>query len=136
MKDMDRTGAFEENTWDDDESQENESQENKRLRREIDISFPLSGGESDEDLREALGFEIRLGTDDDDDVNSTFPLSGGETNSQLRRSVQFDDSDKPQYNKPSRVSHKLSDTEKKDDDMTQDDKDDKDVPPLSEWRGF
>lgn len=131
MKDLDRTGAFEENTW-----EEEDSEERKELRRELDTSFPLSGGETDEDLREAMGFEIRLGTDDDDDMDSTFPLSGGETNSQLRRSISYDDSDAPQYDKPKRVSHRLTDAEKKDEDMTDEDKDDKDVPPRSEWRGF
>src|ERR1043165_422557 len=128
MKDQDRTGAFEENTWEDDESQES-----KELRRELDHSFPLSGGETEEDLREAMGFEIRLGTDDDDRLNSTFPLSGGETNSQLSRSLE--DEDKPEYNRPSRVSHRLPDKDA-DDDITDDDRNDKDVPPRSEWRGF
>jgi hypothetical protein len=147
MKDQDRTGAFEENTWDEDESDDN-----KELRRQSDYSFPISGEESEEDLREALGEEIRVGTDDNDStdstfgrgsINSAFPLSGGEEDIDLRTLLGGGEREEdPGYRRPSRVSHPLSDPKKKlpdpekDDEMTPDDEMDDDVPPRSEWRGF
>ncbi|MES2702431.1 MAG: hypothetical protein V4649_07325 [Bacteroidota bacterium] len=63
---------FEENSWNDEEK---DSRENVGLFRQLETEFPLSGGETDEDLREALGNDSR--TDDEEFVKRervSYPL--------------------------------------------------------------
>ena len=91
-----RSGLNEDEKSDQDEKKQEvnnqESQSDDNFRGRLDTAFPLSGGETDEDLRS--------GTDDDDEeeerensifrhrLDIAFPLSGGETDEDLDRATE------------------------------------------------